>query len=153
MAEEQGKARRGSSTRQADNTARAYRAALNRLAEGKATHPSLSGRPVRITPATVAREARRSRNPLYTTHRDILDEIAVAAERPSTGADLADTVARLTAEIGELRAAARRHAQEKRLLASENLLLLHRARVAEEKLRDRNATQAAAGHGRPTLVS
>ena len=135
MAVEQGKARRGSSTRQADNTARAYRAALNRLAEGKATHPSLAGRPVRITPATVAREARRSRNPLYTTHRDILDEIVVAAGQPSLGADLAATVARLKAENAGLRAAVRRHAEEKRLLASENLLLLHRALAAEEKLR------------------
>ena len=143
MAEEQGKARRGSSTRQADNTARAYRAALNRLVEGKATHQALAGRPVRITPAAVAREARRSRNPLYTTHRDILDEIVVAAGQPSAGADLAATVARLKAENAGLRTAARRHAQEKRLLASENLLLLHRALAAEEKLQ--STSHATAG--------
>jgi hypothetical protein len=136
VAEEANKARRRQSTRQAENTARAYRAALNRLVAGKATHPSLAGRPVRVTPATVAREARRSRNPLYTTHRDVLEEIAVAADRPSAVADLADAVAQLKAELAELRAAARRHAEEKRLLASENLLLLHRARVAEERLRD-----------------
>ena len=130
-------------TRQAENTARAYRAALNRLVEGKATHPSLAGRPVRITPAAVAREARRSRNPLYTTHRDILDEIAVAAGQPSSGADLAATVARLKVENAELRAAVRRHAEEKRLLASETLLLLHRALAAEEKLQ--SMSHAAAG--------
>ena len=130
-------------TRQAENTARAYRAALNRLVEGKATHPSLAGRPVRITPAAVAREARRSRNPLYTTHRDILDEIAVAAGQPSSGADLAATVARLKVKNAELRAAVRRHAEEKRLLASENLLLLHRALAAEEKLQ--SMSHAAAG--------
>ena len=41
----------------ADKTARAYRAALKRLSEGQATHPDLVGRPVRIAPATVAREA------------------------------------------------------------------------------------------------
>jgi hypothetical protein len=99
---------------------------------------------VGITPSTVAREARRSRNPLYTTHRDILDEIAVTGGQPSTGADLADTVARLKAENAELRAAARGHAEEKRCLASENLLLLHRARVAEEKLRDRDEANSAA---------
>jgi hypothetical protein len=116
---------------------------LNRLTEGKATHPSLAGRPVRITPATVAREARRSRNPLYTTHRDILDEIAVAASGSSAGANLADTVARLKAENAELRAA-RRHAEEKRQLASENLLLLHRARTAEEKLQAAFHTVAGA---------
>lgn len=134
MAEEASKTRRRQATRQAENTARAYRAALNRLVEGKATHPSLAGRPVRITPAVVAREARRSRNPLYTTHRDILDEIAVAAGQPSLGADLADTVARLRTENAELRTAVRRHMEEKRLLASENLLLLHRVLTAEEKL-------------------
>lgn len=134
MGEEASKTRQRQTTRQAENTARAYRAALNRLVEGKATHPSLAGRPVRITPAVVAREARRSRNPLYTTHRDILDEIAVAAGQPSLGADLADTVARLRAENAELRTAVRRHVEEKRLLASENLLLLHRVLTAEEKL-------------------
>ncbi len=143
MAEEASKTRRRQATRQAENTARAYRAALNRLVEGKATHPSLAGRPVRITPAVVAREARRSRNPLYTTHRDILDEIAVAAGQPSSGADLAAAVARLKAENAELRAAARRHAEEKRQLASENLLLLHRAQLAEERLQ--SASHAAAG--------
>ncbi len=134
MAEEASNTRRRQATRQAENTARAYRAALNRLVEGKATHPSLAGRPVRITPAVVAREARRSRNPLYTTHRDILDEIAVAAGQPSLGADLAAVVARLKGENAELRTAVRRHVEEKRLLASENLLLLHRGLTAEEKL-------------------
>ena len=134
MAEEASKTRRRQATRQAENTARAYRAALNRLIEGKATHLSLAGRPVRITPAVVAREARRSRNPLYTTHRDILDEIAVAAGQPSLGADLAAAVAQLKGENAELRTAVRRHVEEKRLLASENLLLLHRVLTAEEKL-------------------
>lgn len=133
---------RRQATKQAENTARAYRAALNRLVEGKATHPTLAGHPVRLTPAAVAREARRSRNPLYTTHRDILDEIVVAAGQPSDGADLAATVAQLKAENAELRTALRRHAEEKRLLASENLLLLHRALAAEESLQ---SARAAAG--------
>ena len=106
-------------------------------------HPALAGRPVRISPATVAREARRSRNPLYTTHRGILDEIATAAGCLSPAADLAATVARLKAENAELRSAACRHAEEKRRLASENLLLLHRARTAEEKLQ--STSHAAAG--------
>ena len=133
-------------TAQAENAAWAYRAALNRLAEGKATHPALAGHPARITPAAVAREARRSRNPLYTTHRGILDEIMVAAEQPCAAADLAATVARLRAESAELRAATRRHAEEKRQLASENLLLLHRAQAAEEKLK--SVSHAAAGPSR-----
>ena len=142
MAAQRGQTCRRQATRQAENTARAYRAALNRLVEGKATHPTLAGRPVRLTPAAVAREARRSRNPLYTTHRDILDEIAVAAGQPSAGADLAATVARLKAETAELRTAVRRHTEEKRLLASENLLLLHRVLAAEEKLQAASHTAA-----------
>jgi len=150
MTEEASKARRRRSTRQAENTARAYRAALNRLVEGKATHPSLAGRPVRITPAVVAREARRSRNPLYTTHRDILDEIVVAADQPSTGADLAVAVARLKAENTELRVATRRQAEEKRLLASENLTLLHRALAAEGELQ---SARDAAGASHPNLLA
>lgn len=140
---EQSRARPRRATMQVENAARAYRAALNRLVEGKATHPSLTGRPVRITPAAVAREARRSRNPLYTTHRGILDEIATAAGEPSAAADLAAAVARLRAENAELRAAARRHVDEKRQLASESLLLLHRTQAAEEKLQA--ASHATAG--------
>ena len=143
MAAEQSETRPRRTTAQAENTARAYRAALNRLVEGRATHPALAGRPVRISPAAVAREARRSRNPLYTTHRDVLDEIATAAGQPCAAADLAAAVAQLRAENVELRAAARRHAEEKRQLASENLSLLHRVRVAEEKLQ--SASHTAAG--------
>jgi len=143
MTIEQSRTRDHWMTAQAENTARAYRAALNRLVEGKATHPALAGRPARITPAAVAREARRSRNPLYTTHRGILDEITVAAEQPCAAADLAATVARLRAANTELRAVARQHAEEKRQLASENLLLLHRTRAAEEKLQ--SASHMAAG--------
>jgi hypothetical protein len=127
--------RRRRSAAQVGNMARAYRAALNRIVAGKATHPALAGRPVRITPTEVAREARHSRNPLYTTHRDILDEIATAAASPSTAGDLAVTVVQLRTENASLRTAAREHAIEKRRLASENLLLLHRARVSEEKLK------------------
>ena len=143
---ERSRTRSYQTTAQAENTARSYRAALNRLVAGKATHPALAGRPVRITPAAVAREARRSRNPLYTTHRGILDEITTAAGAPSPAADLSATVAQLRAENAELRAAARRHAEERRQLASENLLLLHRARVAEEKFQ--TATHAAAASRR-----
>src|SRR5262249_27977122 len=53
----------------------AYRAALERLVQGKATHPKDAGRPIKITPSAVAREANQSRNPLYTTHRALLSEI------------------------------------------------------------------------------
>lgn len=96
---------------------------------------------MRITPAAVAREAGRSRNPLYTTHRDILDEI-IAAAAPGPSKDLTARVAELEAIIAELREGARRHAEEKRALASENLNLLHRARAAEDRLTSREEADA-----------
>jgi hypothetical protein len=114
--------------------ARSYRAALARLVRGEGRHPDHQGRVVRITPASVAREAGRSRNPLYATHRDILDEIGAAANAAGPGKDLAARLAELEAELAMLRAEARRHAEEKRMLATENLVLLHRARLAEEQL-------------------
>jgi hypothetical protein len=122
-----------------DAAARAYRAALARLVRGEGKHTSHAGRVVRITPASVAREAGRSRNPLYTTHRAILDEIEAAAGAPGPAKDLAAKVAALEAELASLRVDARRHAEEKRALASENLALLHRARTAEERLAAREA--------------
>ena len=97
---------------------------------------------MRITPAAVAREAGRSRNPLYTTHRDILDEISAAAAAPGPGKELTGRVAELEAIIVELREGARRHAEEKRALASENLNLLHRARAAEDRLAAREMADA-----------
>jgi hypothetical protein len=65
----------------------AYRAALERLVQGRATHPKYAGRPIKITPSAVAREASQSRNPLYTTHRALLSEIEAAAQRPSPAAE------------------------------------------------------------------
>jgi len=125
-------------TGQAAAAARAYRAALARLVRGEGRHHQHAGQPIRITPAAVAREAGRSRNPLYATHRDILDEIEAAAAGPGPAKDLAARVAELEAELARLRADARRHAEEKRMLASENLTLLHRARTAEDRLAARD---------------
>ena len=89
---------------------------------------------MKITPTSVAREAGRSRNPLYTSHRDILDEIEAAAGPGTPARDLAARIATLETELTHLRADARRHAEERRELASENLTLLHRARSAEDRL-------------------
>ena len=113
------------------SAARSYRAALARLVRGEGRHPDHAGRVVRITPAAVAREAGRSRNPLYTTHRDILDEIEAAAAPGTPTRDLAVRIAELEAELTRLRAEAHRHTEERRELASDNLTLLHRARTAE----------------------
>lgn len=121
------------------DAARRYRAALSRLVSGKARHPGHAGKPVRVTPAAVAREAGMSRNPLYARHRDILEEIEIAAAAPTPARDMASELERRLGELRELRAAARKHEDEKRALATENLSLLHRARVAEDttKARDR----------------
>jgi hypothetical protein len=120
-----------------NRTARAYLAALDRLIEGKATHPDYAGRPIRITPAAVAKEARRSRNPLYTTHCALLTEIEAAASGPTPTADLAATVAKLEANNTELRRVVHQLRIDKRNLATENLSLLCRARLAEDRLRTR----------------
>jgi hypothetical protein len=120
------------------DAARRYRAALTRLTEGRGRHPLHSGKSVRITPAAVAREAGMSRNPLYATHRDILDEIEIAAVSPAPAKDLAAQLTARTGELRELREAARKHADEKRALATENLALLHRARAAEDTVEARD---------------
>jgi len=122
---------------------RAYRSALDRLAEGTATHVKHAGRAIKITPAAVAREAGLSRNPLYTTHRNLLSAIAAAARPSAPAADLGTTVARLETQIAELHAMVRRLGTEKRQLATENLGLFHRARQAEDRLasRERDTTE------------
>ena len=123
----------------------AYRAALERLVQGKATHPKYTGRPIKITPSAVAREAQLSRNPLYATHRALLSEIEAASQRLTPAADLGATIARLEAKIAELHGDVRRLATEKQLLATENLALLHRARHAEGRLAPRNCESAELG--------
>jgi hypothetical protein len=135
-------------------TERRYRAALDRLVQGKATHRKYAGRPVKITPAAVAREAGLSRNPLYTTHRALLSEIEAANQRPSPACDLAGTVARLEAKIVELHQDVRRLTKEKQQLATENLAVLHRARQAEDRLtsRDRAAEELRLKPSRLTVV-
>lgn len=127
---------------QADAAANSYRTALARLSRGEGRHPSHAGRVIRITPASVAREAGRSRNPLYTTHRDILEEIEIATAACEPTQSLAGRIAELEATIARLKQEVRRQTHEKRTLASENLLLLHRARTAEDRLAARvSATQ------------
>lgn len=118
--------------------ARRYRAALTRLTEGRGRHPLHVGKAVRITPAAVAREAGMSRNPLYVTHRDVLDEIVAAAEAPAPAKDLSEALAAARSEMRDLRAAAQLHSKEKRALATENLTLLARARAAEDTIKSRD---------------
>lgn len=58
-----------------DDTRQAYLDALDRLKNGCPTNPSLQGKKIKINAATIALEAGKSRNPLYHTHKDILDMI------------------------------------------------------------------------------
>jgi hypothetical protein len=134
-------------------TERRYRAALDRLVQGKATHPKYAGRPTRITPAAVAREAGLSRNPLYTTHRSLLSEIEAATQRASPASDLAGTVVRLEAKIAELHENVRRLTKEKQLLATENLAVLHRARQAEDRLASRDRAAAEELRRKPSRLT
>jgi len=146
---------RAPSSMPAKRAERAYRAALERLVQGKATHAKHTGRAIKITPASVAREAGLSRNPLYTTHRLLLSEIEAARQRPTPAADLGATVTQLGAQIAQLHADVRRLTTEKRLLATENLGLLHRARQAEDRLasREREAAELRRKTGRLTVAA
>ena len=102
------------------------RQALARLIEGRGQHSAHVGRPTRITPASVAREAGCSRNTIYTTHRLILDAIKAANSRPTPATALALEIGKLEQTIRELRAVVRQMKQDKQRLASENLGLLQR---------------------------
>ena len=66
----------------------------------------------------------------------------------------ATTIARLEAKIAELHGDVRRLATEKQLLATENLVLLQRARQAEDRLtsRDREAAELRRKSSRLTVV-
>ena len=58
-----------------DDTRQAYLDALDRLKKGKPTHKYLIGKTIKINATVIALEAGKSRNPLYHTHKDILDMI------------------------------------------------------------------------------
>jgi len=58
-----------------DDTRQAYLDALGRLKAGNPIHKDLVGKEIKINATTIALEAGKSRNPLYHTHKDILDMI------------------------------------------------------------------------------
>jgi hypothetical protein len=63
-----------------DSAAR-LREALDRLIEGRASHPAHQ-RGYRLTVASLARESGIGRNAIYSNHRDLLDALA-SLRRPS----------------------------------------------------------------------
>lgn len=52
-----------------------FRSALERLRDGTQTHPKLAGRRVRISASVLALEARHSRNTLYASHKNLLEQL------------------------------------------------------------------------------
>lgn len=78
----------------------------------------------------------------HPTHRALLAEIEAAVSRPTPPADLAATLARLEASNAELRSVIRQLEIDKRNLATDNLSLLYRARLAEGRLRTRDGELA-----------
>jgi len=112
-------------------TLTSYREALTRLAKGEATHPAHIGRLVQITPSSVARESGLSRNPMYTTCRIILGEIAATKSGAAHPSSSDAIISQLKAENAQLRADALKLAADKRALGSENLALFHRLQLAE----------------------
>ena len=63
---------------------------------------------------------------------DALEALRLAALLPAQIAEV--VIAELEAALVHLRSDARRHGEERRELASENMTLLHRARSAEDRL-------------------
>lgn len=108
-------------------------AALQRLIDKRPVHPSLQDRNYRLTVATLAREARVSRNAIYTNHRVIIE--ALRAEAPSRAARATQDELGQRAMIETLKAAERR-------LITENAALLKRALDAEAEA-DRHRRQNA----------
>lgn len=58
-----------------DETRNAYLNALQRLKTGNPNNPNLVGKSYKINAQTIALEAGKSRNPLYNSHKDILELI------------------------------------------------------------------------------
>lgn len=58
-----------------DETRQAYLEALERLKKGIPTHHEIKGKEYKINATTIALESGKSRNPLYHTHKDILEMI------------------------------------------------------------------------------
>ena|SRR5579859_8289452 len=107
------------------------RAALDRLIQGCGRQSALGRVVTRITPTSVAREARCSRNTIYSTHRSILEAIRATNVFSTPAADLAAEIVDLHRTIRDLRTETRALRRDKLRLASENLLLLQRVLAAK----------------------
>jgi len=116
------------------DSATKLRDALDRLIDGRPTHPAHQ-RGYRLTVAALARESGIGRNAIYTNHRALLDALTVAAATPAPAATWQD-------KVDELRESLREMKQAERQQITQNAQLLARARTAEaeaDRLRRHNA--------------
>jgi hypothetical protein len=122
-------------------TAGKLRDALDRLLRGAPEHPSLRGRPYRLTVATLAREAGVGRNAIYTNHRGILEALAETGRHRA----VSDPLAALDKKLAEQRSVIAAMQLQLRRLATENAGLLRRAVEAEQRAEraDRRNAQMA----------
>lgn len=89
---------------QIDETRQAYIDSLERLKNGNPTHTELQGKDYKINAKTIALEAKKSRNPLYHTHKDILDMIEEVKlqDKESSHNKKQDTIQALKVKIKQL---------------------------------------------------
>jgi len=112
-------------------------AALKRLVGERPNHPFLVGRTYRLTVAVLAREARVSRNTIYTNHRGIIEKL----DRACCKSDAPKRPARLQ-KMAAINALAKVLRQQNRELATQNAALLKRvidAEKAADRLKKHNA--------------
>lgn len=108
-----------------DETRMAYLEALARLKNNCPNNVKLKGKLFKINAATIALESGKSRNPLYHTHKDILDMIHdVKTENKDLKAESKEVgkIAKLEARIKEL------EEQNKKLL-NVNATLLFNSKI------------------------
>jgi hypothetical protein len=121
--------------------------ALDGLLRGVPEHPSLRGRPYRLTVATLAREAGVGRCAIYTNHRGILEEFAAAGKHRAVPHPLAA----LHKKLAQQRSVIAAMQLQLRRLATENAGLLRRAVEAEQRAEraDRRKRPDGARNRRP----
>lgn len=114
--------------------------ALDRLVRGVPEHPSLCGRPYRLTVATLAREAGVARNAIYTNHRGILRALAEAGKHRAVPNPLG-----VESKLTEQRSIIVTMQLQLRHFATENAGLLRRLVEAEQRAEraDRRNAQMA----------
>lgn len=103
-----------------NDTRQAYLDALQRLQQGKTNHPELKDKQYKINASTIAMEAGKSRNPLYHTHKDILEMIQVCKIEVTEKKD--------TSENEKLKVKIKQLEEENKKLLSINATLLFNKR-------------------------